>query len=117
MLLAYDKTSGKVLWNSGTNSAYPSGPPDAVAYQATNSNAGLFRLNDNADADLVALVFTNEVSVKNGQLVIGATNYTPKPPGEGGAPTTPPLPLDQELASIRAQIDELTALVMLGGFQ
>ena len=117
MLLAYDKTSGKVLWNSGTNTAYPSGPPDAVAFQATNSAVGLLRLNDNADADLVAMVFTNETSVKNGQLVIGASNYTPKPPNEGGAPVTPPLPLDQELASIRAQIDQLTALVMLGGLQ
>lgn len=114
MLLAYDKATGKVLWNSGTNSAYPDGPPDQVAYQATNTSVGLFRLNDQADADTVARIFTNDASIKNGQVVIGNTAYTPKSPTEGGAQPEPAKGLEETLNGLQQQIDMLMELVMLG---
>ncbi len=111
MLLAYDKSTGKVLWNSGTNSAFPDGPPDEVAYRATNVSVGLLRLNDLADAQLVALVMTQPTLVKDGKVVIGESTYTPI--RENPDPARPPLPLDQQLARMQAEIDQLRELVML----
>lgn len=113
MLLAFDKTSGKVLWNSGTNSAYPDGPPDEVAYNATNTLVGLLRLNDTRDAKLVAMVMTQPASVVNGQVVIGSTAYEPSDDDDNN-PETPPLTLDERLARMQDQIDLLMELVMLG---
>lgn len=112
MLLAYDKTSGKVLWNSGTNSAYPDGPPDEVAYQATNTLVGILRLNDTRDADLVALVMSKPASVVKGQVVIGTTAYQPSDDDDGN-PDTPPLILDERLSRMQGEIDQLRELVML----
>jgi hypothetical protein len=117
MLLAFDKSTGRVVWNSGTNSAYPDGPPDEVAYQATNVSVGLFRLNDRTDADTVARIFTNDASIKNGQVVIGGSAYTPVPPTDGGAEPEPPKGLDETLSGLQQQIDLLMNLVMLGGLQ
>jgi hypothetical protein len=113
MLLAYDKGTGRVLWNSGTNSAYPDGPPDFVAYNATNTLVGLLRLNDKADAKLVAMVMSSPAVVKDGQVVIGGAPYTPSDDDDNN-PVTPPLTLDERLSRIQSQIDQLMDLILLG---
>lgn len=113
MLLAFDKTSGKVLWNSGTNSAYPDGPPDQVAYNATNTLVGLLRLNDIRDANLVNMVMTQPATVVDGQIVIGTVAYPPSDDDDNN-PDTPPLSLDERLARMQGQIDLLMNLALLG---
>lgn len=75
MLIVYRTITGEVLDSTGTNSAWPLGPPDELAYRNTDAagidQAGLalLRLHDLDDADLVALAMTRQVRVVAGTLV------------------------------------------------
>lgn len=113
MLLAYDKTTGEVLYNSGTNSSDPGSvlfPPEAVAAITGRSDLGILRLNDNTDAALVAKTFTNVVTVSGGKVFVGS------PLGEGASPdpTGPVSPATAEqlmafINKLQEQQDALTA--------
>lgn len=77
MLIVYNKETGAVLDNHGTNSAMPEGPPDDRALLnlpgRTLADVGLLRLHDEKDADLVKQLLANEhtVDVKTKRPVVG----------------------------------------------
>lgn len=105
MLLVYDKTTGSVLDNAGTSSAYPSGPPEDLAFLNTDARGidrarlALLRLHDGDDADLVAQILTNRhhVDPKTGRVVIDGP-YPQPAPGE------PEPTLLDRLAAIEAEV-------------
>lgn len=117
MLIAYRPSDGRVLWNSGTNSAFPLGPPDFVAHTAVGSDVLLYRLDDRDDR--AARILKGDGAV----VLSGAVIF------DGGAtPTSPPAPpelsmseilgmiqaLQDQSAALQAQSDTLT-LMVLGG--
>jgi hypothetical protein len=72
MLLIYRQATGEVIDNSGTNSMYPEGVPDDMAWGGRDrSGLALLRLHDGRDAALVKSALTHKTTVKNGQVVIG----------------------------------------------
>jgi len=87
MLIVYDRVTGEVYDNTGTNSASPDGPPDKSAYMNTDQlgkNRGdlrLLRFNDDTDSELVRLLLTNKhrVDVKTKTVVIEGP-YVEDPP-------------------------------------
>lgn len=90
MLLVYRRTTGEVLDNTGTSSAFPDGPPDDQAYVNTDARGhqrtdlALLRLHDTDDAEQVQLALTRRVKVKDGTLVDLGPLPTPppRPPSE-----------------------------------
>jgi len=82
MLIAYDD-AGTVFWNSGTNTAYPEGPPDeAVVLSVGRDDLSILRLHDTDDAELVQAALTHDVTVRDGKLVIGEPIAAPSPEPE-----------------------------------
>lgn len=85
MLIVYDRTTGEVLDNSGTNSAMPYGPPENLALvnvpEQRRHAARLLRLHDNDDADLVTQVLANRhhVDPKTGRVVLDGPHPEPEP--------------------------------------
>lgn len=85
MLIVYDAATGEVLDNTGTNSAWPAGPPDDLAYVNTDNQGiarvglGLLRIHDLDQADLVQRVLSHYVHVENGEVVIGDLIPPPAP--------------------------------------
>lgn len=85
MLIVYNRATGEVVDNSGTNSLMPAGPPDDAAFVNTDARkharAGLalLRLHDVDEADLVAKVLTHEHHVKGGKVVLDGPRPPPKP--------------------------------------
>ena len=86
MLIVYAPKTGEVLDNTGTNSAWPEGPPDDLAFVNTDkrgidrTNLSLLRLHDKDDADLIAQVMTHAHIVTDGEVVIGEPHPAPEPP-------------------------------------
>jgi len=86
MLIVYDTKTGEVLDNSGTNSVWPEGPPDDLAFVNTDargidrSELALLRLHDDNDAELIAQAMSHQHLVSSkGELVIGAPYPTSDP--------------------------------------
>jgi len=73
MYLIYRKTTGEVVEKSGTNSMFPEGPPDAMAWGSRDrTGLVLVRFDDVRQADLVRQIQTHQVSFVDGKLTIGA---------------------------------------------
>jgi hypothetical protein len=88
MLLAYD-TEGAVVWTSGTNTAHPEGPPlELVPTLTGRSDLLTLVLHDVEDAELVQATFTHQVSVIDGELVVGDKLPEPEPPPAPAEPVT-----------------------------
>jgi len=119
MLLAYRPSDGRVLWNSGTNSADPKSLhyPDAAAYTSAGSDVLLKRIDDSTD-DAHRILRGDGAVVLSGAVIF-----------DGGAnPAPPPAPpelsmsdvlgmiqaLQDQSAALQAQSDTLT-LMVLGG--
>jgi hypothetical protein len=72
MLLIYRVATGEVVENQGTNSLFPEGVPDAMAWgNRDRTGLALLRLDDNRHAALVQQVLTHQVTVKDGKVIIG----------------------------------------------
>jgi hypothetical protein len=116
MLIVFDTSTGEILDNTGTNSVWPEGPPDDLAYVNTDAQGidhdslGLLRLHDVDDADLVAQALTHEAHVDpaTGDLVIG-DEFTPEPPPDVPAAPT----VEEQLAALRAEVDALALDALL----
>lgn len=112
MLLAYDKTNGKVVYNSGTNSNDPASilfPLSVVATITGRTDLGILRLDDDKDSALVAKTFTNVVTVSAGRLLVGGLLGT-----ETGGSAEPVSPATAEqlmdfINRLQDQQDALTA--------
>lgn len=116
MLLAYRPTDGRVIWNSGTNSAYPLGPPDFVARNAVGDDALLYRLDDSDDR-ASRISRGDGAVVKSGALIFdGApTPVTPAPPELSMAEMLAMIQkLQDQSVALQEQSDLLTTMV-LGG--
>lgn len=115
MLLIYDLTTGAVLDNTGTNSAWPEGPPDDLALvnlpDRTPDDVGLLRLHDIDDAELVNRVLTNRhhVDLATGEVVIDGPYLEPQPPAPD--PTSP----EYRLAAVENAVDTLILDSLMGG--
>lgn len=85
MLIVYRTATGEVADNTGTNSRNPLGPPDERAYVNTDrrgidrADLSLLRLHDVEDAELVGQVLTHQVTVVDGQVVVGDPYPEPDP--------------------------------------
>lgn len=98
MLLIYDRETGTVLENSGTNSRHPEGPPDAAVAAALDrrgidpATVARMRLHDHDDAELVAQVLANrhhvDVDADPPAVIIDGPYPEPEPPPEQQATTT-----------------------------
>lgn len=116
MLLAYRPTDGRVIWNSGTNSAFPMGPPDFVATVAAGADKLLYRVEDSS-TDAKRIAAGDGAVVKSGRLIFDGlpTPVTPTPPELS---MTEMLTMIQKLqdqsVALQEQSDLLTTMV-LGG--
>ena len=80
MLIVYDPDTGSVLDNTGTNSAWVTGPPEDRAYVNTDKRGydreslALLRLHDVDDADQVEEILASRYHVDpdSGEVVIDA---------------------------------------------
>ena len=96
MLIVYDKSTGDVLDNTGTNSRWPGGPPDERVWDNIDrrgidrDTVALLRLHDADDADLVGQVLANRhhVDTSTGQVVIDGPYPDPEPDPEQVAADT-----------------------------
>lgn len=80
MLIIYRQATGEIVQNMGTNSLFPEGVPDDMAWGSRDrTGLALLRLHDKQDAALVQSTFTHRVTVANGTLVIGDPLPTPAP--------------------------------------
>jgi len=117
MLLAYRASDGRILWNSGTNSAFPLGPPDFVAHAAVGGDVLLYRLDDH-DVRVARILKGDGAVVLSGAVIFdGGSTPTPTPaPPE--VSMTEVLGMIQALqdqsVSLQQQSDTLT-LMVLGG--
>ena len=110
MLIGYDPASGEVVWNSGTNTAYPYGPPDDVVQELTGrDDLALLRLHDEDDAELVQTTFTHHVLVVDGELTVGDELPGPDPAPEPSPPVT-----REEFQAQQDALDWLTVFVTTG---
>lgn len=84
MLIVYDTSTGVIVDNTGTSSAWPEGPPEELAYRNTDARGldrtglGLLRLHDARDAELIAAMAGHACAVQAGAVVIG--DPLPPPP-------------------------------------
>ncbi len=112
MLIIYRIDTGKVVDNTGTNSAAPTGPPDDVAFVNTDRREiprrilDTVRLDDADDADLVERILTHQhhVDPATGEVVLDAPYPTPVKEPE-------PASIEDRLAVLAAAagIDDLEA--------
>ncbi|MFA9432897.1 MULTISPECIES: hypothetical protein [unclassified Egicoccus] len=85
MLIVYRIDTGEIVDNTGTNSRWPEGPPDDLAFVNTDAagidrdGLALLRLHDRDDAELVQQALTHQIIVQDGQLVIGYPHPEPDP--------------------------------------
>lgn len=114
MLIVYRTATGEIVDNHGTNSAWPEGPPDEMAYINTDAagidrtELSLLRLHDNADADLVVKALTHQTTVQNGELTVGDPRPVPQPVTPG--PTT-----EERLAAMEDALDTIALDLLTGG--
>lgn len=104
MLLIYRQSTGEVVENFGTNSLFPEGVPDAMAWGGRNrTGLAILRLDDNKHATLVQQALTHHITVKDGKLVIGDPLVAEPEPE----------PVDP-LAELKAMVDWLFMYVTTG---
>lgn len=118
MLLAYRATDGRVVWNSGVNSADPDSTriPEQVAYAAAGPKVLLYRLSD-TDEQAGRILRGDGAVVKSGALFFdGAPPPVTEVPPELSMPEL--LAMIQQLqdrsVALQEQSDLLTTMV-LGG--
>lgn len=98
MLLAYRPADGRVLWNSGRNSADPDSVriPEQVAYRAAGPDVLLHRLND-SDERVERILRGDGAVIKSGAVIFDG----------GTTPTPPPAPPELSMAEVLAMIEKL----------
>ncbi len=87
MLIIYNKTTGQVVSNQGTNSLFPLGVENIQnilnyvvdQYGGNSSDYDSARLHDIEDADIVSKTFTHEYTVQNDEIVFGVEKVFPEP--------------------------------------
>lgn len=110
MFIIYREATGEVVENSGTNSLFPQGVPDELAWGGRDrTGLALLRLHDEDDAELVRATFTHRVTVTDGQLVVGEPLPAPDTTPDAGG--TDVLSLAADLARVRQVLD----LLLVGG--
>lgn len=99
MVIIYDRSSGEVLDNTGTSSAWPDGPPDEVALRNvqqrgySRQEVAILRLDNRSDLAGKVLRSRYHVDPTSGEVVIDGPK--PQPPQEEREP------------SLREEIDAL----------
>lgn len=113
MLIIYNKVNGRIVENTGKNSAFPLGIEDAsfILENVIANNGGveedygLFRLHDIEDSENVEKTSSHNYSIQDGRIVFG--ELKPIPESEPQPPTEIEL-IQQENAMLQMSMMEMT---------
>jgi hypothetical protein len=110
MLLIFRKDTGEIVDNSGTNSIWPEGPPDELAWRNVEGldrkTLDILRLHDEEDSDKIDLIFNNKVNVDPKTkkiLVVGP--LPPSPPILDDSPS-----IEERLSNLENTVREIQRL-------